>query len=188
MLSYGALALSVIYGLLLSTGMLDAIAHRTVSFTLHQDLAAFGLGLGMVHGSLLLLDRTVPYSLGQLFVPFAGPYRPLWVGIGQIAFYLMALVYVSYHVRRQLGQRRWRLLHYVTFLVFLGATGHGVMSGSDTSAPWAFWAYAVPMTAVAFLLAYRVTFHIAKRLIRGRGHVQSRITLKSSISQGSEAR
>ncbi len=187
MLSYGALALSVIYGLLLSTGMLDAIAHRTVSFTLHQDLAAFGLGLGMVHGSLLLLDRTVPYSLGQLFVPFAGPYRPLWVGIGQIAFYLMAIVYGSNHVRRQIGQRRWRLLHYVTFLVFLGATGHGVMSGTDASAPWAFWTYVASASAVAFLFAYRVTLHIATRLVEGRGQVQSRTTLKPSTDQGSVA-
>ena len=43
-LAYGALTASVVYGLLLSTGILDAIAHRAVSFTLHQELAALGPG------------------------------------------------------------------------------------------------------------------------------------------------
>lgn len=172
MLSYGALALSVIYGLLLSTGVLDAIAHRAVSFTLHRDLAAVGLGLGMVHGALLMLDRTVPYSLGQLLVPFAGPYRPLWVGTGQVALYLMAIVYASFYVRRRIGQRVWRLVHYVTFLVFLGATAHGLMSGSDTPAPWAFWVYVAATMAVVFLFAYRVTLGITTRLVpRGRPRV-----------------
>jgi DMSO/TMAO reductase YedYZ heme-binding membrane subunit len=183
MLSYGALSLSVIYGLLLSTGVLDAIAHRTVSFTLHQDLAAFGLSLGMVHGILLLLDRSVPYTLGQLLVPFAGPYRPLWVGIGQIALYLMAVVYGSYHVRRAIGQRSWRRLHYLSFLVFLGATAHGVMSGSDTSAPWAFWTYVGSAVAAAFLFAYRVTFHVATRIARRRERGQTHMPLKPAARE-----
>ena len=44
-LAYVAMAGSVIYGLLLSTKILDAIAHRPITFTLHQDLAAIGLAL-----------------------------------------------------------------------------------------------------------------------------------------------
>src|SRR5690349_22674677 len=55
-LSWAALTGSVIYGLLLSTGILDAIAHRTVSFALHQELSAIGLGLALVHAALLTLD------------------------------------------------------------------------------------------------------------------------------------
>lgn len=156
-LAYGALGASVVYGLLLSTGILDAIAHRAVSFTLHQDLAAVGLGLAAVHGSLLALDKTVPTSVVQLLVPFAAPYRPEWVGAGQLAFYLMAVVYLSFYARRRIGQRAWRLLHYTTFLAFLAATAHGLMTGSDTSAPWAFWGYVAATVTVVFLLGYRVT-------------------------------
>ena len=48
---------SVVYGLLLSTKLLDAIAHRPISFSLHQDLAAIGLGLAAIHGMLLGLDH-----------------------------------------------------------------------------------------------------------------------------------
>ncbi|MDL2334827.1 MAG: hypothetical protein QFC55_02200 [Chloroflexota bacterium] len=160
-LAYGALAVSVAYGLLLSTGILDRIAHRVVSFTLHQDLSAIAIGLTALHGAVLALDTFVPQSVRQLIIPFAGPYRPEWVGIGQITFYLMIVVYASFSVRRRIGQRAWRLLHYTTLLAFVGATAHGLMSGTDSPAAWAFWAYTLASVAVAFLLVYRITLSVA---------------------------
>lgn len=161
-LAYFALALSVIYGLLLSSGLLDAIAHRAVSFSLHQDLSAIGIALTMIHGVALTLDHTMPYSLVELLVPFAGPYRQLWVGIGQFSFFLAVGVYLSFSLRRRIGQKSWRLFHYATFAVFIGGTAHGLMSGSDTSAPWAFWSYVLASLTVAFLFAYRITLAIGK--------------------------
>lgn len=161
-LAYGAIAASVIYGLLLSTGILDAIAHRAVSFTLHQELSAIAIGLTGLHGSLLALDTFVPQSVRELVIPFAGPYRPAWVGMGQVAFYLMLVVYVSFYMRRRIGQRGWRLLHYTTFLVFIGATAHGLMSGTDTPAAWAFWTYAAASAVVVFLFVYRVTLSLTR--------------------------
>ncbi len=169
-LAYGALAVSVIYGLLLSTGVLDAIAHRAVSFTLHQDLSAIAIGLTALHGALLALDTYVPTSVVQLAVPFSGPYRPEWVGIGQLGFYLMVVVYVSFYLRRRLGQRTWRLLHYTTLLAFAGATAHGLMAGTDTPAAWAFWTYASASAAVVFLLGYRITLGIAQSAARSAAH------------------
>jgi predicted ferric reductase len=172
-LAYGALAVSVIYGLLLSTGLLDAIAHRVVSFTLHQDLSAIAIGLTALHGAVLALDTFVPQSVRELVIPFSGPYRPEWVGIGQLAFYLMVVVYASFYARRRIGQRGWRLLHYTTLLIFLGATAHGLMSGTDSPAWWAFTTYTAASVAVAFLLGYRIVLAIAASLRRSHGSVQS---------------
>ena len=160
-LAYLATAASVVYGLLLSTKLLDVVAHRPISFTLHQDLSAAAIGLTALHGAVLALDTFVPQSVRQLIIPFAGPYRPEWVGIGQITFYLMIVVYASFSVRRRIGQRAWRLLHYTTLLAFVGATAHGLMSGTDSPAAWAFWAYTLASVAVAFLLVYRITLSVA---------------------------
>ncbi|MFI5227149.1 MAG: hypothetical protein ACHQ3P_10790 [Candidatus Limnocylindrales bacterium] len=160
--AYLALAGSVVYGLLLSTKLLDAVAHRPVTFTLHQDLASIGLGLAAVHGALLGLDHSVPESIGQLLVPFTTAYRPLWVGLGQLAFWLCVTVVASFYVRRRIGQRAWRTLHYATFLAFVGATAHGIGSGTD-SAGRAWWLYVVAGTAVAFLLTYRIVLSAASR-------------------------
>jgi methionine sulfoxide reductase heme-binding subunit len=164
LLSYLAISGSVIYGLLLSTGILDAIAHRAVSFTLHQDLAAIGLGLAMVHAAVLMIDTSVPYTPAEVLIPFAGPYRPLWVGAGQLSLYLTIVVTGSFYVRKRIGQKRWRTLHYVTFLAFMGATAHGLMAGTDTGAPWAFWGYLLLTATVVFLTAYRIVLAIAGRV------------------------
>ena len=100
---------SVVYGLLLSTKILDAIAHRPITFTLHQDLAAIGLGFAGIHGALLGLDQTVPFSLAQIPVPGSRAVRAaVAVAAGQVAFYLMVVVVASFYVRRQIGQRAWR--------------------------------------------------------------------------------
>lgn len=172
-LAYFALAGSVIYGLLLSTKLLDAFAHRPISFTLHQDLASVGLGLAGVHGALLGLDRTVPTSLAQLAVPFATTYRPVWVGLGQIAFWIAVVVVASFYLRRRIGQRAWRTLHYATFLAFIGATAHGIGSGTDT-AGWAWWIYLFATVVVVFLLVYRIVMSVAGRAGKRAGALPSR--------------
>ncbi len=163
LLAYLVLAGSVIYGLLLSTGILDAFAHRTVSFTLHQDLSAIGLGLALVHAAMLTLDHSVPFTIAELLLPFTGPYRPLWVGLGQLSLVLTIVVIASFSLRKRIGQKRWRTLHYVTFLAFLGATAHGLMAGTDTGAPWAFWGYLLLTATVVFLTIYRIVLAVALR-------------------------
>jgi sulfoxide reductase heme-binding subunit YedZ len=162
-LAYGAVAGSVVYGLLLSTKILDAIAHRPITFTLHQDLAAVGLGLAAIHGTLLALDSTVPFTFAQIAVPGLAPYAPIWVAAGQVAFYLMAVVIGSFYLRRRIGQRAWRLLHYVTFLAFVGATAHGLGAGTDSGTAWAWWLYVGATVSVTFLLTYRVAVSARRR-------------------------
>jgi sulfoxide reductase heme-binding subunit YedZ len=162
-LAYLAVWGAVVYGLLLSTKILDAIAHRPVTFALHQDLAIGGLILAGIHGGLLALDHTMPFSPLQIAVPFLAPYLPLWVGVGQVAFYLTAVVVLSFYVRRHIGQRAWRLLHYLTFLAFLGAAGHGLLAGTDSGARWAWWLYVGTSASVAFLLTYRIVVAAGSR-------------------------
>ncbi len=164
LLAYLALTGSVIYGLLLSTKILDAIAHRAVSFTLHQDLASIGLALALVHAAVLMIDRSVSYSPAEVLVPFSGPYRPLWVGLGQLALIASGVVLFSFYFRKRIGQGAWRRLHYLSFLAFLGATAHGLMAGSDTQAAWVFWGYMAMTATVVFLVAYRIVLSVGAKM------------------------
>ena len=162
-LAYLAIAGSVVYGLLLSTKLLDQLAHRPVSFLLHKDLAAIGVGLAAVHGLLLGLDRTVPFSLAQILVPGSAPHATVAVAFGQVSLYLALVVTGSFYVRRHIGHRAWRALHYLTFLVFLGATVHGIAAGTDSGSGWAQAIYLVAGTTVAFLLVYRIVLSTGGR-------------------------
>ena len=89
-IAYLAIAGSVIYGLLLSTKILDAIAHRPVSFALHQELAASASGSRGSTAPCSGSTATIHFTLADLLIPFASPYRPIAVGIGQLAFYVAA--------------------------------------------------------------------------------------------------
>ncbi len=174
-MSYIAVVMSVVFGLLLSTRILDAIAHRPVSFALHQDLAAFGLGLAGIHGVLLGLDKSVPFTLAEILVPGMAPHAPLAVAAGQTVFYLMAVVTISFYARRRIGQRAWRTLHYVTFLAFAGATIHGIAAGSDSGSMWVRALYLGSMALVAFLLTYRIGISMVERS-QHRGHEMTAMT------------
>ncbi|MCA9968153.1 MAG: hypothetical protein KC423_28100, partial [Anaerolineales bacterium] len=50
-----------------------------------------------------------------------------------IGFYLMVITAVSFYLRSWIGQKNWRRLHYLTFLVYLMGTLHGWMAGSDAA-------------------------------------------------------
>lgn len=162
-LAYLAVAGSVVYGLLLSTKLLDAVAHRPISFALHKDLALVGVGLSGLHGLLLLGDQTYTFSPAAILVPFAAPYAPAAVALGQVAFYVVVLVTGSFYVRRRIGQKTWRLIHYLTFAGFLGAAAHGIAAGTDTGAWWASWFYLGPVAVVVFFFVYRLVISIAAR-------------------------
>ncbi len=120
---------------------------------LHRFLSLLGLGAVAVHGLTLMLDSTVRMPLAALLVPGLSPYRPLATGIGVLAAELMLLIYVSFSLRRRIGVRNWRRLHYLTFAVFGAATVHGLAAGTDR---WAFGLYLSSVAAVAGLTAWRV--------------------------------
>jgi len=119
----------------------------------HRFLALLGLGAVAAHGLVLTLDRTVRMPLAALVVPGLSPYRPLAVGIGTLAAVLMLLIYVSFSLRRRIGTRNWRRLHYLTFGVFAAATVHGLAAGTDR---WAFGLYAGSVALVTGLTAWRI--------------------------------
>ena len=45
----------------------------------------------------------------------------------------MLIVVISFSLRGQIGQKRWRALHYLSFLVYGLATVHGLTAGTDSS-------------------------------------------------------
>ena len=90
------------------------------------------------------------------------PYRPLWVGVGVVAAELMVLVYASFSQRKRIGAKNWRRLHWATYAIFLAMVVHGVMSGTDTTQPWALGMYLGAIGAVVMATAWRALVSPAK--------------------------
>ncbi|GAB4440387.1 MAG: hypothetical protein OHK0015_36310 [Chloroflexi bacterium OHK40] len=164
MVAYALLWLAMLSGLLMSNRLARVWPGGPTAFALHQHTSLLGLAFSLFHALILLGDRFVAATLAQILVPFAySGYAPLWVGLGQVALYGLVLVGLSFYVRSHLGQRLWRLVHLLSFVVFALALAHGVMSGSDSVTRPAQVLYWSSGGSVLFLTVYRV-------LMAARGH------------------
>jgi sulfoxide reductase heme-binding subunit YedZ len=103
-------------------------AHRTISLLVLAVLA--------VHVTTSVLDSFAPIRLLDAVVPFGSAYRPLWVGLGAIALDLLLALTITSLLRRRLGFRAWRAVHWLAYACWPVAVAHGLGSGSDTRATW----------------------------------------------------
>ncbi len=155
--AYGLLWFAMLFGVLITNKMARLWPGGPAAFDLHQHASLLGLAFALFHGLILLGDHYIHFTLARVLIPFASlDYRPLWVGLGQIGFYLLGLVSLSFYVRRQIGSGLWRLIHYLSFAVYALALAHGVLSGTDSAAPWAQNFYFVTGGSLLFFVAYRV--------------------------------
>jgi DMSO/TMAO reductase YedYZ heme-binding membrane subunit len=152
--AYLLLTASVLAGLVLKSRPFRSLKPAAVTDT-HRFLALLGLGALALHAIALVADRTVRMPVAGLLVPGLSPYRPLAVGIGVLTAELMILVYASFSLRRRIGTRNWRRLHWMTYVIFAGATAHGIAAGTDSSRPWVFALYVGAIGAVSFATAWR---------------------------------
>ena len=151
--AYVLLTSSVLAGLTVKSKPVGSRVKAAVATDVHRFLSLLALGAIALHGLVLTLDQTVRMPIAALLVPGLSPYRPLATGIGVLAAELMILIYTSFSLRRRIGVRNWRRLHYLTFGVFAAATVHGLVAGTDR---WAFGLYAGSVAAVAGLMTWRI--------------------------------
>ena len=155
--AFAVLSASVVLGLLISTKAGDGILSRHFVFDMHQFLAVASLALIALHAGSLLFDSFFNFTSLSLIIPFAAPYKPLAVGMGVLAGWLTAVTAASFWFRSRIGVKRWRTLHYLTFLAYFGALGHGVFAGTDTELPFVYWGYVASAGAVLALTVLRIS-------------------------------
>ncbi len=153
--AYVLLTLSVLAGLVLKSRPFGKALRAATVADVHRFLAVLGLGAVALHGATLVLDKTVHVSPLALIVPGLVSYRPAWTAVGVLAAELMVVIYASFALRRRIGVKNWRRLHYATFGLFGLATVHGLAAGSDSGAPWAFGLYGGAVGAVVFATGWR---------------------------------
>jgi predicted ferric reductase len=157
---YVLLWLSTAWGLVVSSKILDRVLHRSFSYDFHEFLSLLAIGFVALHVIVLLADQYLPFSLIQVLIPFVAPYRPVWVGMGVIAFYLTVLASATFYIRARIGARAFRLIHYSSFIAFLASALHGLLAGTDSSLPMTQFLYAGTLLSVVFLTTYWVVLRL----------------------------
>jgi Predicted ferric reductase len=156
MVAYLLATASVCLGLLLSLKVRSRSWPRFVTDGLHRHVTLVSLIFIGLHSLTVWLDPFTAFTPAEVLVPFTTHYRPLWIGLGIVASYLMIAVWASEWVRPHIGYAWWRRFHYTSFAVFVLGTLHGIGAGSDTRTWWGIAIYAGAMGATVGLLAWRI--------------------------------
>lgn len=109
---------------------------RFVVDGVHRTASLLAVAFLLVHIITAVLDSFAPISLTDAVIPFAGTYRPLWLGLGAVSFDLMLAIVISSLVRRRLGHTTWRAIHWLAYASWPVAVLHGFGTGSDVRQTW----------------------------------------------------
>jgi predicted ferric reductase len=153
----GLLWLSMMLGIGITNKMARLWPGIPPSMAIHEYVGLLGLFFTGFHALILLGDAYSKYRLVQLLMPFSAvQYRPTWVGLGQLGFYAWLIIVLTFYLRKLLGKKTWRAVHIISFVCYLGALIHGLMSGTDTGALWALDFYWITGGSLLFMLVYRI--------------------------------
>ncbi len=103
---------------------------------LHRNVSLLAMVFLVLHILTSVLDSFAPISLLDAFVPFAGAYRPFWLGLGAVAFDLLLAVTITSLLRQRVGYASWRAVHWLAYASWPIALLHGLGTGSDVKSTW----------------------------------------------------
>ena len=105
---------------------------RLMTAGLHRHLSLLVVAFVAVHVATAVLDPFAPIGWAAAVVPFGASYRPLWLGLGAVAFDLLIAVVVTSLLRVRLGYRTWRAVHWLAYASWPVALWHGLGTGTDS--------------------------------------------------------
>jgi len=149
------LALLVLMGLVITTGVVYRLMGPIPAWTYHR-LIGIALVISVaIHLISLMFDHFMSFSIGQILIPFTSTYRSLYVGFGTISLYLFLVVLItSLWFIKQF--KSWRLLHYLSFLMFVLVLIHGYFTGTDSASTWVKLLYLLIFVLVVVMVYIRV--------------------------------
>ncbi len=97
----------------------------------HRNLTLLAVVFIVVHVVTTVLDGYAPIRLVDALVPFVSRYRPVWLGLGAVAFDLILALVITSLLRARFGYRLWRKVHWLAYASWPLALVHAFGSGSD---------------------------------------------------------
>ena len=158
----GAVALllltaSVVIGIAAIARLRSRGMPRFVVDGVHRTASLLAVLFLVVHIITAVLDTFAPIALVNAVIPFTGTYRPVWLGLGAVAFDLLLAVTVTSLLRRRVGHRAWRGVHWLAYVSWPVAVVHGFGTGSDVRDTWLLAIDVVCIIAVLGAVVIRVT-------------------------------
>ncbi len=150
------LTISMALGLLSSVRFQRPDWPRFVTLGLHRNVSLLALAFTVAHILTTVLDSFVNIPIQDAVIPFISAYRPLWTGLGAIAFDLMIALIGTSLLRTRMTLRAWRAVHWGAYLCWPVAVLHGLGTGTDTPVRWVLVLTLACVAAIAALTLWRL--------------------------------
>jgi predicted ferric reductase len=170
-------SLSVVLGILTRSGRPAAGLPRFGVATVHRNVSLLATGFLGIHIVSLFFDSYAQLKVVDAVFPFLGAYRPFWLGLGTLAFDLLLAVVVTALLRRRIGPRVFRAVHWGAYAMWPIAVVHAVGTGTDATSPVFLGITGACVVAVAVAVIRRLS-------LRGR----TEITPPTTTRRPQEAR
>lgn len=146
----------VILGVLARMRVQGTAWPRFLSAALHRDLSLTALVFLLLHIVTAVVDPFTHLGLVAATVPFGSSYRTFWLGLGTISLELLVAVLVTSLLRRWIGHRAWRAVHWIAYGAWPMAVLHSIGTGTDSGSLWMVAIMVVCVGAVAGAVLWRV--------------------------------
>ncbi len=107
---------------------------RFASLSLHRFASLLAVAFVAVHILTAVLGRYARIPLAAAIIPFASGYDSLWLGLGAVAFDLMVALIATSLLRRHIGHRTWRAVHWLAYGCWPAAMAHSIATGTGMRA------------------------------------------------------
>lgn len=150
------LTISMVLGLVTSVRWTNPRWPRFVVELLHRNTSLIAFGLIVIHVATVVIDAFAPIGWKDAVIPFLSPYRPVWLGLGAVAFDLLVAILATSLLRHRIGHRTWRFVHWFAYLCWPLVVVHGLATGSDTKVGFVLVLTALCVAAVLVALWWRL--------------------------------
>lgn len=103
---------------------------------LHRNVSLLAVVFLVLHIGTLLLDSYAKLTLTDIVVPFLGAHLPFWLGLGTVAVDLLIAVTITALLRRRLGLRVFKAVHWLSYALWPVALAHTIGDGTDGTSGW----------------------------------------------------
>ena len=151
------LTVSLVLGVLTSSRRQVAGLPRYGVTAVHRTASLTATTLIVLHVLTLELDAEAPLRLTDAILPFTSPWRPIWLGLGTVSLYVLAAVVISALLRKRIGHRAFKAVHWAAYALWPTAFLHALGTGTDAGTLWFLGAAGVCAAAVGSAVAWRLS-------------------------------
>jgi len=166
------LTVTVVLGILTRSGRPAFGLPRFAVTLVHRNSALIGTAFVLIHIVSLLFDPYAQLNVVDFILPFLGSYHPFWLGLGTVGVDLLIAIVVTSLLRRWIGQRTFRVVHWATYALWPIALLHSFGTGTDAGSGLFILFAAVCTLAVVGSVIWRASTGF---LLRGRTEPDRRV-------------